>query len=71
MENRKLRQIVAKNRDTVYGRAHRFDTVKTLEDYQKQAPVTTYEDYLPYIEAIADGARNVLTKEPVLLFEPS
>jgi hypothetical protein len=34
-------------------------------------PLTSYDDYLPYIDRIAAGEENVLTADPVLLFEPS
>lgn len=34
-------------------------------------PLTTYDDYIPYIERIASGEPNVLTRDPVQLFELS
>lgn len=34
-------------------------------------PLSTYEDYLPYIERLANGEKNILTKDPVQLFELS
>ncbi|MDR1961311.1 MAG: GH3 auxin-responsive promoter family protein, partial [Gracilibacteraceae bacterium] len=34
-------------------------------------PLTVYEDYLPYIEKMARGEKNILTSHEVLLFEPT
>lgn len=60
-----LQTCLAKNHKTAYLASH-----APIKNYQS-LPLTTYEDYLPYIERIANGERNVLTHEPVLLFEPS
>jgi len=48
-----------------------FCDVKNIADFQNKVPITTYEDYAPYIEKIKNGKQNILTKEPVLLLEPS
>ncbi len=71
MEDRKLAKIILNNQHTVYGRRYGFFNVKSIADFQKNVPITTYEDYLPYIEKIKNGGQNILTKEPVLLLEPS
>ncbi len=55
-----LQNYLARNRDTVYVAQH-FSNL----------PFTTYDDYLPYIERIAEGEQNVLTTEPVKMFELS
>lgn len=34
-------------------------------------PLSTYEDYLPYIDRIANGETSILTRDPVQLFELS
>ncbi len=60
-----LQTYLANNRETAYLASHApITNVQSL-------PLTTYDDYLPYIERIANGERDVLTHEPVLLFEPS
>jgi hypothetical protein len=66
-----LSRLVAQNADTDYGRTYGFSAIRGVEDYQRAVPVTSYEDYLPYIESISRGKQHVLTREPVLLFEPS
>ena len=71
MEDKKLKQIISGNKHTAYGERHAFCEIKSIADYQRKAPLTTYEDYLPYIRRIKNGEQNILTKEPVLLLEPS
>lgn len=65
---KKLEEIIEKNRNCVYLRSYQIDS---MADFQKKLPLTTYEDYLPYIEKISKGEKNILTAEDVLLFEPT
>lgn len=66
-----LLSMLKKAEHTEYGRAYRFAEISSADDYQKKVPLTVYEDYLPYIEKIAAGKRNILTGEDVLMFEPT
>ena len=54
-------RMMRENSQTAYGQAHGFDTIRHLDDFQHLIPVTSYDDYLPYIERIANGEKNVLT----------
>lgn len=64
-----LLKLLKKNAETVYGRKYGFGSIQSYEDFAKRVPLSVYEDYEPYIQAMADGEREVLTKEDVLLFE--
>ncbi len=64
-----LMELLQKNADTQYGKEYDFKNIKTYEEFAEKVPLTGYEDYEPYIDAIADGQKNVLTKECILLFE--
>jgi hypothetical protein len=66
-----LRSIIHANQETEYGRKFHFPEIRTITDYQKYVPITEYEDYQPYISRMAAGASNVLTGEPVRIFELS
>lgn len=55
-----LRYYLARNRDTQY-----------VSEHYPDLPLSTYDDYLPYIERIANGEKNILTVDPVLMFELS
>ena len=71
MQNRKLAKIISNNQHTVYGSRYEFCDIKNIADFQKKVPITTYENYAAYIEQIKNGEQNILTKESVLLLEPS
>lgn len=66
-----LREILQLNSESEYGRKYRFSSVTTAADYQKQVPLTDYEDYRPYVERMANGESNVLTTLPVIYFGQS
>lgn len=67
-QNRKLLEILARNRDTEYGRAHRFAQVLDLRAYRRFVPVSTYEDIRGQVERMANGEPNVLTAETPVMF---
>ena len=64
IQSRILQDYLAKNKTTSYLSNH-----SPLSTFH--LPLTTYEDYIPYIERIANGERKILTSEPVQLFELS
>ncbi len=55
-----LQNYLSRNRDTVY-----------LAEHAAHIPLSSYDDYIPYIERIAYGESNILTAEPVQIFECS
>lgn len=54
-------RLVRENTTTAYGRDHGFEHIHSMEEFRRYIPLTTYDDYLPYVERIAKGERNVLT----------
>jgi GH3 auxin-responsive promoter len=65
----RLRSLVKTNRDTAYGRAHRFDRVSSVTEWQRRVPIIGYEDLEPWIRRAADGERGGLTAAPIRAFE--
>ncbi len=66
-----LQKYLHANRDTEYGRKYHFAEIKSVSQYQKNVPLTTYDDYTEYIQRIGEGESSILTAEPVRMFEPS
>lgn len=64
---RLLQSYLSRNINTAYVAEYAVRSTR----YEKNFPLTTYDDYLPFIERIAQGEQNVLTAEPVQLFELS
>jgi hypothetical protein len=69
MQSQLLQNYLSRNRDTFYLRTHVHRYTGKHGNYH--LPLTTYEDYLPFIERIANGEQNILTRDPVTLFELS
>jgi GH3 auxin-responsive promoter len=66
-----LLETLKRNQDTVFGQRHKFSSIHSSSDYQALIPLSTYEDYQPYIERIARGEQNILTADKVKLLEPT
>jgi hypothetical protein len=66
-----LFRILRANAATAFGRGHAFSGIRTVRDFQHRVPVRAYEDFRPWIDRVADGSVNVLTRSPVRMFEPT
>ncbi len=58
-----LLSLMKKNKSTVYGKANNFKEVRSVEDYQKIVPLTTYEDYADYVQRMMNGEKGLITNE--------
>ena len=56
------------NKDTVFGKEHKFSEIKTTEDFQRNVPVNDYETLRPYIKRMMNGENNILVKDKVTFF---
>lgn len=70
-QTRLLSHYLRANTNTEYGRLHQFASTASPKQFQKQVPLTTYDDYTEYIERIGEGQPSILTAEPVRMFELS
>ena len=62
-----LKQILTLNRGTEFARRCGLDGPNPQRVFES-LPTTTYADYEPYIERLANGEQNVLCGEPVVYF---
>ena len=58
-----LLSLVRTAEKTLFGRAHQFENIKTIHDFQTQVHVADYEDLKPYIEKVKKGQRQILWTE--------
>ena len=49
-----LLNMVRKSKDTEIGKKFHFDEVRTIKDYQKKVPYTTFDDYSDYVERMVE-----------------
>ncbi len=62
-----LREILAQQADTGFGRDHGFRTIATIEDYRRQVPFAPYEYVAPYIQRVMKGETSALLTDPAVL----
>ncbi len=55
-----LKEIVTKARDTQFGKDHGFGEIESYEDFKKQVPIRDYEGLSPYVKKILAGESDVL-----------
>lgn len=67
-QREKLREILDRNKDTLFGRERAFSEIKSAEEYRERVEVQTYDSLEPYIERMKAGERNILTSEEVIFF---
>ena len=68
---RLLHEILQSNATTAFGREHRFQQLRSPRDFLAQVPLGDYDGHRPWIERVARGEVNVLTHQPVRLFQPT
>jgi len=68
VQTQKILGMVQKNADTEYGRRYGFSSIKTIEDYQQQVPLITYEDIKADMGRVVEGAKKVFTAEDPVMF---
>jgi hypothetical protein len=67
-----LRELLEANKDTTYGRRHRFAELDSPAAFQDAVPLADYEDLRPLIDAVADGSDpHALTADDVIAFSTS
>ncbi len=55
-----LMRLVSHAEKTKWGSQHRYDTIRTYEDYARRVPVQTYDDIKVYIDQMRHGERDLL-----------
>src|SRR5262245_28037906 len=67
-QEQRLLSLLRANQDTVYGRQHGFDRIRTVQEFQSRVPIAEYGHFEPYVERAMQGERGVLTCEAPLMF---
>lgn len=65
----KLKDILSRNRNSEFGRDHRFERIDSVAEFQNKVPIRKFEELSPYIHRAAEGRPAVLTSEDVVCFE--
>jgi len=70
-QERLLLDLIRANASTQFGREHGFSSIRSVRDYQHAVPPRSFDEYGIYVDRAASGSHQVLTREPIRLFEPT
>lgn len=71
VQNELLLNLINQAENTEFGKSHNFSSIKNYEDFAKQVPVSTYEEFEPLIERARRGEQNVFWPTPIKWFAKS
>ncbi|MBQ7595961.1 MAG: GH3 auxin-responsive promoter family protein, partial [Clostridia bacterium] len=55
-----LKKIIRKSRNSELGKKYNFADIKSVEDFRKNVPLTTYEDYAPLVDRMIENKEKNL-----------
>lgn len=70
-QRRLFRRFMQKTQGSLFAQTYTLDTYTSYEDFQKKVPVTTYENFFPYIEKILQKEKNIIFNDTVSSFAKS
>lgn len=63
-----FQQLIKTGQQTLFGKEHRFDLIKSYDDFKQRVPIRDYEAFKGYIEQIKEGKHNILWKGQPIYF---
>src|SRR6516165_1848261 len=64
-QRQRLHCLLRSNAQTAFGKMHRFDRIRSYEEFAQSVPLSTCEDFAPWIDRIRRGEQQVLTSDRV------
>ncbi|MEM1326381.1 MAG: GH3 auxin-responsive promoter family protein [Bacteroidota bacterium] len=62
LQEKLMLELVEQAKDTAFGKAHNFSSIRSYEDFKARVPIQDYEEIRPYIGRIKAGEEGVLWK---------
>lgn len=66
-----LRNLLVEASNTEWGKKYEFNSIKTIEEFQRKVPLNSYEDLFPYIDRMMHGENNILWPGVISWFSKS
>lgn len=61
-------ELLAPNASTAFGKRYQFDQIKSLQDFKQNLPLSDYEGVRCWVDRIAEGEQDILSKGRTLSF---
>ncbi len=71
VQERQFRRLISAGRSTLWGKEFGYRDIRSLADFQRQVPISSYENLFPYIERVMKGEDRVLWPSPIRFFSKS
>lgn len=71
VQNEILHQLIDTAQETVYGTQHGFESIQKYEAFKNNVPLTTYEEFEPYIERCRKKESNLFWPTEIKWFAKS
>jgi hypothetical protein len=68
VQEQQLLSLVQHAKDTAFGRAHGFSSIRGYDDFARQVPIGDYDSHSPFIDRMRQGEQNLLVPEFVRYF---
>ncbi len=68
----KLEEILKRNRNTAFGKDHRYESIKSPEQFAEQVPLYDYYSMSPYFDRVKENpAEPIVSADPVVWYVQS
>lgn len=67
-QERVFRQLISSSKNTLFGKDHNFEHIKSHENFVQNVPIRDYEDLKPYVEQVVAGKPDILWPGKPLYF---
>jgi len=66
-----IKKLIYQARHTEFGKQYDFENIRSLDQFRSNVPISTYEDFFPYIQRLMQGEQNILWPSEVRWFAKS
>lgn len=64
-------RLIEQASKTTWGIQYGYESIHSIEDYQQKVPISTYDDFKPYIKRLREGEQNLLWPSEIKWFAKS
>ncbi|AFZ45941.1 GH3 auxin-responsive promoter [Halothece sp. PCC 7418] len=63
-----LQAVLTRHQNTLFGQEEKLSQIKSIDEFRSRMRVRNYDEYEPYIQQMAAGEENILTRDRAVYF---
>lgn len=71
VQDKTFQYLIQQAKNTEWGKKYHYAQTKSYPTFQKQVPISSYEDIFPYIQRMMQGEQNILWNSKITWFSKS